>query len=60
MIGTATLSDGASSFTVTRSLTTNFLATVRPRLGVAADRNLFYITGGAAFTKVCTYVKVCR
>jgi outer membrane immunogenic protein len=57
--GTATLSDGATSFTVTQSLTTNFLATVRPRLGVAADRNLFYITGGAAFTKASysqTYV----
>jgi len=27
------------------------LATVRPRLGVSADRNLFYIAGGAAFTK---------
>ena len=24
---------------------------MRPRLGVSADRNLFYITGGAAFTK---------
>ena len=34
-------------------------ATVRPRLGVAADRNLFYVTGGAAFTKASytqTYV----
>jgi outer membrane immunogenic protein len=49
--GTATLSDGVTSFTVGQSLTTNFFATVRPRLGVAADRNLFYITGGAAFTK---------
>jgi hypothetical protein len=49
--GTSTLSDGATTFTVTQSLTTNFFATVRPRLGVAADRNLFYITGGAAFTK---------
>jgi outer membrane immunogenic protein len=49
--GTATLSDGVTTFTVTQSLTTNYLATVRPRLGVAADRNLFYITGGAAFTK---------
>jgi outer membrane immunogenic protein len=49
--GTATLSDGVTSFTVTQSLTTNFLATVRPRLGVSADRNLFYITSGAAFTK---------
>jgi outer membrane immunogenic protein len=57
--GTATLSDGATSFTVTQSLTTNFLATVRPRLGVAADHNLFYVTGGAAFTKASysqTYV----
>lgn len=49
--GTATLSDGATSFTVTQTLTTNYLATLRPRLGVAADKNLFYITGGAAFTK---------
>jgi outer membrane immunogenic protein len=49
--GTATLSDGVTAFTVTQSLTTNYLATVRPRLGVAADRNLFYVTGGAASTK---------
>jgi outer membrane immunogenic protein len=49
--GTATLSDGATSFTVTQGLTTSYLATLRPRLGVAADKNLFYITGGAAFTK---------
>jgi outer membrane immunogenic protein len=49
--GTATLGDGVTSFTVGQSLTTNYLATVRPRLGVAADRNLFYVTGGAAFTK---------
>jgi outer membrane immunogenic protein len=48
---TATLSDGVTTFTVSQSLTTNFLATVRPRIGVSADRNLFYITGGAAFTK---------
>jgi len=57
--GTATLSDGATSFTVSQMLTTNYLATLRPRLGVAADRNLFYITGGAAFTKASysqTYV----
>jgi outer membrane immunogenic protein len=57
--GTAVLSDGATSFTVTQMLTTNYLATLRPRLGVAADRNLFYITGGAAFTKASytqTYV----
>ena len=49
--GTATLSDGVTTFTVGQSLTTNYLATVRPRLGVSADRNLFYVTGGAAFTK---------
>jgi outer membrane immunogenic protein len=49
--GTATLSDGATTFTLSQTLTTNYLATLRPRLGVAADRNLFYITGGVAFTK---------
>ena len=57
--GTATLADGATSFTVSQTLTTNYLATLRPRLGVAADKNLFYITGGAAFTKASytqTYV----
>ncbi|MGP0092728.1 MAG: outer membrane protein [Xanthobacteraceae bacterium] len=48
--GTGTLSTG-DPFTVTQSLTTDLFATVRPRLGVAADRNLGYITGGAAFTK---------
>jgi outer membrane immunogenic protein len=45
-----TLSTG-DTFSVTQSLKTDYLATVRPRLGVAADRNLAYITGGAAFTK---------
>jgi outer membrane immunogenic protein len=49
--GTSTLSDGVTTFTATQSLTTNFLASVRPRLGVAADHNLFYLTAGAAFTK---------
>jgi outer membrane immunogenic protein len=56
---TATLSDGVTSFTLSQTLTTNYLATLRPRLGVAADKNLFYITGGAAFTKASytqTYV----
>ena len=48
---TNTLADGATPFTVTQSLTTEYLATVRPRLGLAADRNLAYITGGAAFTR---------
>jgi outer membrane immunogenic protein len=46
------LSDGATPFTISQSLTTNWLATIRPRLGIAADRNLAYITGGVAFTRV--------
>ena len=37
---------------ITQKLTTNFLATVRPRFGIAADRNFAYITGGVAFTSV--------
>ncbi len=51
--GTLTTGD---TFTATQSLRTDFLATVRPRLGVAADRNLAYLTGGAAFTKA-TYTQ---
>jgi outer membrane immunogenic protein len=27
------------------------LATVRPRIGIAANRNLAYVTGGVAFTR---------
>jgi outer membrane immunogenic protein len=53
--GTGTLSTG-DGFAVRQSLTTDYLATVRPRLGVAADRSLFYATGGAAFTRV-SYVE---
>jgi outer membrane immunogenic protein len=49
---TNTLSDGVTPFTISQSLTTDFLATVRPRIGIAADRNLAYITGGVAFTRV--------
>jgi len=44
-----TLVDG-SPFEVRQVLTTDYLATVRPRIGVAADRSLAYITAGAAFT----------
>lgn len=40
----------AVPFTVGQSLTTNYLATVRPRIGIAADRNFAYVTGGVAFT----------
>ena len=45
------LSDGVTPFTISQSVTTNWLATVRPRIGIAADRNLAYITGGVAFTR---------
>jgi len=46
---TGTLAAG-TPFTIGQSVATNYLATVRPRLGIAADRSLAYITGGAAFT----------
>jgi outer membrane immunogenic protein len=49
---TNTLSDGVTPFTITQSLSSNYLATIRPRIGVGADRNLAYITGGVAFTRV--------
>jgi outer membrane immunogenic protein len=49
---TNTLGDGATPFTISQSLSTNWLGTIRPRIGVAADRNLAYITGGVAFTRV--------
>jgi outer membrane immunogenic protein len=50
---TNTLIDQAGTpvFAVAQSITTNYLATVRPRVGIAADRNLAYITGGVAFTR---------
>jgi outer membrane immunogenic protein len=49
---TNTLANG-NTFAISQSLTTNnFLATVRPRIGIAADRNLAYVTGGAAFTSI--------
>jgi len=38
--------------TVTQSLRTNSLATIRPRLGIVSDRSLIYATGGVAFAKV--------
>ena len=56
--GTNTLSDG-TPFTINQSATSNYIATIRPRIGIAADRNLAYLTGGVAFTSVSytqTYV----
>lgn len=49
---TLTLSDGMTPFAITQSATTNYLATIRPRIGIAADRNLAYLTAGVAFTRV--------
>ena len=40
----------ASCFTINSSASTDWLATIRGRLGVAANNWLFYGTGGAAFT----------
>ena len=48
---TDTLADGVTTFVAGQSLSTNYLATVRPRIGIAADRNFAYITGGVAFTE---------
>lgn len=47
---TNTLSDGATPFTLTQNATASYLATFRPRIGVAADRNLAYLTAGVAFS----------
>jgi outer membrane immunogenic protein len=38
-------------FGIGQSLKTDYLATIRPRIGIAADRNFGYITGGVAFTE---------
>ena len=43
---------GISSFTTTNSVTTDWLVSVRPRVGYAVDRTLFYATGGLALTEV--------
>jgi outer membrane immunogenic protein len=47
--GTLTTGD---TVTITQSLKTSSLATIRPRLGIVSDRTLIYVTGGAAFAKV--------
>jgi outer membrane immunogenic protein len=43
---------GISSFTTSNSVTTDWLVTLRPRVGYAVDRTLFYATGGLALTEV--------
>jgi outer membrane immunogenic protein len=40
------------SMTLTTNVSSNWLATVRPRIGYAFDRTLVYATGGVAFGRV--------
>jgi outer membrane immunogenic protein len=47
---TNTLAAG-TPFAVGQSLKTDYLATIRPRIGIAADRDFGYVTGGVAFTE---------
>jgi outer membrane immunogenic protein len=47
---TNTLAAG-TTFGIGQSLKTDYLATIRPRIGIAADRNFAYVTGGVAFTE---------
>ena len=38
-----------ANFSITNSLKTNWLATIRPRIGIVASSSLLYVTGGVAF-----------
>jgi outer membrane immunogenic protein len=40
---------GPGFMTLNTNVSTNWLATVRPRIGYAFDHTLFFVTGGAAF-----------
>ena len=53
---TNTLPDLGIPFTINQETHTDYIATVRPRIGVAADRNFAYVTGGVAFTRA-TYTE---
>ena len=41
-----------SSFTTSNAVSTDWLFTLRPRVGYAVDRTLFYATGGLALTEL--------
>lgn len=43
---------GISTFSTTNSVSTDWLVTLRPRVGYAVDRTLFYATGGLALTEM--------
>jgi len=45
---TQTVPFGLDPFNFAESIETNWLLTIRPRIGLAADRWLFYVTGGLA------------
>jgi outer membrane immunogenic protein len=47
---TGTLSTG-DTFAITNAVTTNGLATLRPRFGIVSDRTFIFLTGGVAFTR---------
>ncbi|MDB5616624.1 outer membrane protein [Tardiphaga sp.] len=49
---TAAFPIGISTFNTSNSVTTDWLVTLRPRVGYAVDRSLFYITGGLALTEL--------
>jgi len=40
------------TLTITQTLKTSSLATIRPRLGIVTDRTFLYATGGVAFARV--------
>lgn len=46
------ISAPANQFTLTQTVKSNWIATVRPRLGWAEDNWLVYVTGGLALTRV--------
>jgi outer membrane immunogenic protein len=48
---TNSLPTAGTTFGIGQSLKTDYLSTIRPRIGIAADRNFFYVTGGVAFTE---------
>jgi len=43
---------GISAFSTSNSVTTDWLVTLRPRVGYTVDRTLFYVTGGLALTEL--------
>lgn len=47
---TNVLPTSGNAFVIGQSLKSDYMATVRPRIGIAADRNFAYVTGGAAFS----------